>query len=110
MQRTCIGFVARALSAINQVEPSLRHSQEVFPVIIVGRFVRQINTGPGIGTILIFLTHKLSVPDFLLHCDKSGTALAFRRKRKSIARVPRKSELQPRSAVYLWVTTKKGCL
>ena len=47
MQRPCIGFVAQALSAINQVEPRLRHSQEVFPVIIVGRFVRQINTAPA---------------------------------------------------------------
>ena len=30
MQRKCIGFVDRALSAVNQAEPRLRQSQECF--------------------------------------------------------------------------------
>jgi hypothetical protein len=61
--RTRIRFLGRVLNAISQVEPRLRHSQEVFPVIIVGRFVRQIDTGSGVGAILTFLTHNSLFPD-----------------------------------------------
>jgi hypothetical protein len=88
--------VDRVLNTISQAEPRLRHSQEVFPITIVGRFVRQINTGPGIGTILTFLAHNFMFPTVPSHCDKSGTALAFRRERKSTERLPQKLQ-RPKS-------------
>ena len=76
MQRTSVGFGNWPLNTISQAEPRLRHSQEVFLVLIIGGFVRKINTRPRVGAILAFLRHDTGVPDFLLHRDKPG-ALAY---------------------------------
>ena len=93
MEGTRVRFVDRVLNAISQAEPRLCHCQKVFPVMIVGSFVREIDTGASVGAILIFLTRNFAFPEIPLHCDKSGTALAFRLGRKSTARVPQKSVL-----------------
>ena len=77
MQR--LGFGDRPLNTMSQAEPRLRHSQEVFLVLIIGGFVRKINTRPRVGAILAFLGHNAAVPDFPLHGDKPGAPLAFRR-------------------------------
>ena len=76
MQRTRVGFGDWPLNTISQAEPRLRHSQEVFLVLVIGGFVRKINTRPRVGAILAFLRHDTGVPDFLLHRDKPG-ALAY---------------------------------
>jgi hypothetical protein len=39
MEQIRVGFEDPSLNTISQAEPSLRHSQEVLPVIIVGGFV-----------------------------------------------------------------------
>jgi hypothetical protein len=51
----------------------------VFFVLVVGGFIRQIDTRSRVGAILAFLRHGIGVPDFPLHRDKAGTARAFRR-------------------------------
>jgi hypothetical protein len=55
----------------------------VFFVLVVGGFVRKIDTGPGARTTLAFFGHKTSVPDFLLHCDKPGAPACVPPKLKS---------------------------
>ena len=42
MQRPSVGFGKWPLNTISQAEPRLRHSQEVFLVLVIGSFVRKI--------------------------------------------------------------------